>query len=137
LRLSLQKLHTVRTTRPYLKYAAIFILALTATGSIGFKLFQDHVQTQTLIVEEQVQKQVQSKIQEATFMIESPMPSVTLTVKKKNYPTILLPVHSETRKMQKKSSPTFWPTASKPVGLRQTATVCSRYFTAVLPPKPA
>ncbi len=78
--------HEARTTRPYLKYAAIFILALTATGSIGFKLFQDHVQTQTLIVEEQVQKQVQSKIQEATFMIESPMPSVTLTVKEEKLP---------------------------------------------------
>jgi len=71
----------VRSSRPYVKYAAIFILALTAAGSIGFKIFQDQVAEQTLIVETQVQKQVQNKIQEATFFIENPMPSVTLTVK--------------------------------------------------------
>lgn len=70
-----------RKSRPYLKYAAIFVLALTATGAIGFKLYQDHVAQQTLIVESAVQKQVQNKIQEATFFIENPMPSVTLTVK--------------------------------------------------------
>lgn len=81
-----EPLYEERTTRPYLKYAAILILALTASGSIGFKLFQDHVQTQTLLVEEQVQKQVQGKIQEATFLIENPMPSVTLTVKEEKLP---------------------------------------------------
>lgn len=70
-----------RRSRPYLKYAAILVLALTATGSIGYKLFQDHVTEQTLIVETAVQKTVQDKIQEATFLIENPMPSVILTVK--------------------------------------------------------
>jgi len=68
-------------TRPYLKYAAILVTALTVGGSIGFKLYQDHVAEQTLLVQTEVQKQVQDKIQEATFMIENPMPSVTLTVK--------------------------------------------------------
>jgi len=70
-----------RKARPYLKYAAIFVLALTAAGTIGFKVNQNHVAEQTLLVETAVQKQVQDKIQEATFMIENPMPSVTLTVK--------------------------------------------------------
>jgi len=71
----------------YLKYAAIFVLALTTAGTIGFKLHENHVAEQTLIVETAVQKQVQNKIQEATFFIENPMPSVTLTVKeeKLNY----------------------------------------------------
>ncbi|GEP50071.1 hypothetical protein FNO01nite_07430 [Flavobacterium noncentrifugens] len=71
----------------YLKYAAIFILAMSATGAIGYKLYDDHIEEQTLIVETAVQKQVQNKIQEATFFIENPMPSVTLTVKeeKLNY----------------------------------------------------
>lgn len=70
-----------RESRSYLKYAAIFVLALSAAGTIGFKLYQNHIDEQTLLVETQVQKQVQNKIQEATFFIESPMPSVTLTVK--------------------------------------------------------
>ena len=70
-----------RRTRPYLKYAAIFILALTASGSIGYKMYQDHIEEETLLVETAVQKQVQNKIQEATFFIQNPIPSVTFTVK--------------------------------------------------------
>jgi hypothetical protein len=71
----------VRQKRSYLKYAAIFVLALSATGSIGYKVYQDQQVQQALIVETEVQKEVQGKIQEATFFIESPLPPVTLTVK--------------------------------------------------------
>lgn len=67
--------------RPYLKYAAVFVLALSVAGSIGYKLYQDRIAEETLLVEKAVQKQVQNKIQEATFFIENPIPSVTLTVK--------------------------------------------------------
>lgn len=70
-----------RESRSYLKYAAVVVLALGVAGTIGFKLFQNHVEQQTLIVENAVQKQVQDKIQEATFLIDNPMPTVTLTVK--------------------------------------------------------
>ena len=70
----------VRKSRSYLKYAAIIVLALSATGSIGFKLYQDHIDQETLLVETAVQKQVQNKIQEATFLIDNTLPSVTLTV---------------------------------------------------------
>ena len=44
-------------------------------------MFENHVSQETLLVETAVQKQVQNKIQEATFLIETPIPSVTLTVK--------------------------------------------------------
>ncbi len=69
-----------RKSRSYLKYAAIIVLALGATGSIGFKLYQNHIDEQTLLVETAVQKQVQNKIQEATFLIDNTLPAVTLTV---------------------------------------------------------
>jgi nucleoid DNA-binding protein len=72
--------------RSYLKYAAIFVLALTAAGSIGFKLMQDRVAENTIMVQSQVQKQVQDRIQEATFFIENPMPAVTLTVREDKMP---------------------------------------------------
>ena len=68
-------------SRPYLKYAAVLLLALSLAGSIGYKLYQDRIAEETLLVEKAVQKQVQNKIQEATFFIENPIPSVTLTVK--------------------------------------------------------
>ncbi|CAD0006392.1 HU domain-containing protein [Flavobacterium chungangense] len=64
----------------YLKYAAIFVLGLGITGSIGYPLYQQEIATQTLVVESTVQKKVQNKIQEATFMIQNPLPAVTLSV---------------------------------------------------------
>ena len=70
-----------RSSRPYLKYAAILLLALSVTGTLGYKMYENHIEEETLIVQTAVQKQVQNKIQEATFFIENPIPAVTLTVK--------------------------------------------------------
>ncbi len=70
-----------RAGRSYLKYAAVVAVALMATGTIGYKMYDDQVQRDTLLVETEVRQQVQDKIQEATFFIESPLPAVTLTVK--------------------------------------------------------
>lgn len=75
-----------RKTRPYLKYAAVFLLAMGASGAGGYQLFRNQVERETLMVETQVQKQVQDKIQEATFFIDTPLPSVTLTVKEEKLP---------------------------------------------------
>ena len=70
----------VRSGRPYLRYAAILILGLGITATVGYKIYENQVAKETLLVETAVQKQVQTKIQEATFLLESPMPAVTLTV---------------------------------------------------------
>jgi hypothetical protein len=70
-----------RYTNPYLKYAAVFVITLSVMGSVGYKIQQDRVATDTLMVQTEVQKQVHNKIQEATFFIETPLPSVTLTLK--------------------------------------------------------
>ncbi len=65
----------------YLKYAAVFIVALTAAGSIGLKMHETQMDEEMQLVQTEVQKDVQNKIQEATFFIENPLPNVTLTVK--------------------------------------------------------
>ena len=70
-----------RSASVYLKYAAIFILGLGVTGAIGYPVYKQQIANETIIVEQSVQKQVQNKIQEATFFIENPVPAVTLTVK--------------------------------------------------------
>lgn len=70
-----------RRTSAYLKYAAIFVLGLGITGAVGYPVYQNHITQETITVEKSVQKQVQNKIQEATFFIETPIPAVTLTVK--------------------------------------------------------
>ncbi|WP_426090542.1 SPOR domain-containing protein [Flavobacterium sp. DSR3-2] len=70
-----------KTANPYLKYAAIFVLGLGIAGSVGYPMYQNQIASETILVETAVQKQVQNKIQQATFFIESPVPAVTLSVK--------------------------------------------------------
>jgi hypothetical protein len=74
-------LDTAGRGNSYLKYAAIFILGLGLTASVGYSVYQNQIATETVIVETAVQKEVQNKIQEATFFIKSPLPAVTLSVK--------------------------------------------------------
>ena len=70
-----------RRASVYLKYAAVFVLGLGLTAAIGYPIYQQQIANETILVEKSVQKQVQNKIQEATFFIKSPVPAVTLTVK--------------------------------------------------------
>ncbi len=64
----------------YLKYAAIFVVAL-GVGSVGFKFYRENeIATETLLVQQQAQEEVQQKIQEATFFIDNPF-AVTLPIK--------------------------------------------------------
>jgi hypothetical protein len=70
----------------FLKYAAVFVLGLGLTATVGYPIYQNEIETQKIIVESAVQRQVQNKIQEATFFIESPIPAVTLTVKEGKLP---------------------------------------------------
>ncbi|HSN48561.1 MAG TPA: SPOR domain-containing protein [Flavobacterium sp.] len=70
-----------KRTNAYLKYAAIFVLGLGVAGAIGYPVYQQQIANETILVEKSVQKQVQNKIQEATFFIKSPVRAVTLTVK--------------------------------------------------------
>lgn len=64
----------------FLKYAAVFLLSAGITGTFGFKYYEDKIAQETLIVESNVQKKVNQKIQEATFNITNPLPAVTLTI---------------------------------------------------------
>ncbi len=70
-----------------LKYAAVFLLSAGITGTFGYKYYENQIAQETLIVETNVQKKVNQKIQEATFFISNPLPAVTLTVanEKMNY----------------------------------------------------
>jgi hypothetical protein len=69
-----------RTAPSYLKYAAILVLGLGITASIGYPLYENQIAAQTLVVETAVQKKIDNKIQQATFFIENPLPAVTLSV---------------------------------------------------------
>jgi hypothetical protein len=77
------QLVTETRSNPFLKYAAIFVVSaglLGAGGVLGNNYYQQKIQEETLAVQTKVQKQVEQKIQEATFVISNPIPAVTLTV---------------------------------------------------------
>ena len=69
-----------------LKYAAVFLLSAGITGTVGYKYYENKIAQETLIVETNVQKKVNQKIQEATFYISNPLPVVTLTVTEEKLP---------------------------------------------------
>ncbi len=72
-----------RASSNVLKYAAVFVLSASLVGAGGFfgnQYYQTKIQAETLAVQTKVQKQVNQKIQEATFFISNPLPTVTLNV---------------------------------------------------------
>ena len=64
----------------YLKYASIGIISLFIGGAIGSKLYINQIDNSNKITYENASKEVERKIQEATFVITSPIPSATLKV---------------------------------------------------------
>ena len=69
-----------------LKYAAVFLLSAGITGTVGYKYYENKIAQETLIVQTNVQKKINQKIQEATFYISNPLPAVTLTVASEKMP---------------------------------------------------
>ncbi len=64
----------------YLKYAAVFVVMLGASG-FGYKTYYDQqIETKTLAVQKNVQEKVQQQIQQATFVISAPVEAVELSV---------------------------------------------------------
>ncbi len=72
-----------RNFRPYLKYAAILLLAV-ATGVTGYRFYNDSLNIGQL-AQEDAQEMVSKNIQEATFFNSRPMelPALTLEVTRK------------------------------------------------------
>ena len=62
------------------------MLSAGITGTVGYKYYENKIAQETLIVETNVQKKVNQKIQEATFYISNPLPTVTLTVPAEKLP---------------------------------------------------
>ena len=71
-----------RKNRPYLKYAAVALIALTVGGfAIGNNYVSD-VKEHNQLAQEEANDALENRIQEATFSINNPLPAVTLNVNK-------------------------------------------------------
>ncbi len=70
-----------RRARPYLKYAAIALIALTLGGFAASNFYVNQIETHNQIAQEEATQQLETKIQEATFNL-NPFPAITLNVTK-------------------------------------------------------
>lgn len=73
----------------YLKYAAIFIIGLSVVG-FGGKLYKDSQNQQIIVAAQQQQKDIEQKIESATFVISKSLPTLKLEIDKqrKNFHVI-------------------------------------------------
>ena len=76
----LQQSTTKSNKKIYLKYASIGLISLFIGGTIGSKLYINQIESSNKITYEKASKEVDRKIQEATFVLTSPIPSATLQV---------------------------------------------------------
>ena len=73
-----------RKTRPYLKYAAVAIIALTLGGFMASNYYIGQIEQHNQLAQEEANTQLDNKIQEATFIIDNPLPAITLSVAKQS-----------------------------------------------------
>ena len=70
------------SSRPYLKYAAVALIALTVAGFAASNFYKNQVETHNQLAQEAANEQLDAKVQQATFVIENPLPAATLNVEK-------------------------------------------------------
>lgn len=75
---------TQKSYRHYLKYAAVAVLALTLGGFGASNYYVGQIDAHNQMAEAEAQDALNNKLQEATFVIENPLPAVTLNVTKQS-----------------------------------------------------
>ncbi len=65
----------------YLKYAAVLVIGLSAIG-FGAKMYNDYRTDKWVAEAQRQQKQIEQKIENATFVISKPLPALKLELKK-------------------------------------------------------
>jgi nucleoid DNA-binding protein len=73
-----------RKLRPYLKYAAIAVIALGLGGFTASNYYINQIEAQNQLAQEEANQQLDAKVQEATFVISNPLPAATLTIEKQS-----------------------------------------------------
>lgn len=71
-----------RVAKPYLKYAAIAVIAISAIGFGSLRLYENQVQKFNYAERQKANSLIDNQIQEATFVIENPLPVLSLQLPK-------------------------------------------------------
>lgn len=70
-----------RTSRKWMNYAAIGLVAIALSGYGGYNYLKQ-VENHNFAAQEAAKEQLETKIQEATFVMENPLPAITLAFTK-------------------------------------------------------
>lgn len=70
-----------RKSKPYLKYAAVAVIALTLGGLVASNFYVNQIEQHNQLAQEEATQQLDTKIQQATFSL-NPLPAITLNVTK-------------------------------------------------------
>ena len=66
----------------YYKYAAIAVIAVSLVGFGSMKLYENSIQKYNYVEKQRANTLIDNQIQEATFVIDNPLPTINLTVKR-------------------------------------------------------
>ncbi|MGA8855101.1 MAG: SPOR domain-containing protein [Christiangramia sp.] len=67
-----------------LKYAAIGLIALGVSSFAGLNIYSSQVSKHNIAEQQEAESQLQQQIQQATFVIDNPLPAVTFEVEKQS-----------------------------------------------------
>ena len=73
-----------RNTASFFKYASIAVIALTLGGFVASNYYINQIETHNQLAQEEATQQMENRIQEATFIIDNPLPTVTLNLDKQS-----------------------------------------------------
>jgi len=73
-----------RTTYPFMKYAAIGLIAITLGGFSGLKIYEGQVEQYNFAEKKKADALVENQIQTATFVIENPLPAINISITKQS-----------------------------------------------------
>jgi len=73
-----------RKAKPYLKYAAIALIALTVGGFGASNYYIGQIESHNQLAQEDANEQLEQQIQQATFIIDNPLPAISLNVEKQS-----------------------------------------------------
>ncbi|NND63755.1 MAG: HU-CCDC81 and SPOR domain-containing protein [Flavobacteriaceae bacterium] len=73
-----------KSSVPILKYAAIGLIAITLGGFSGLKIYEGEVEKFNYAEKQKADVLVENQIQEATFVIENPLPALNFTIPKQS-----------------------------------------------------
>lgn len=71
-----------KRTNPWLKYAAAAVIVLGLGGLGGFKYYNSTIEDHNQMAQQEATKQLDVKVQEATFIISNPLPAATFAIEK-------------------------------------------------------